>query len=759
MTPITGWHNLALSPEDALSPRGGSAPLHRHPDDPRWLFQVVGTCASLLGLWRGQTGGPLDDEMALPGAQVMPVRAFSRSLSAGSVERELEARLIAVNEHYPVPRVDSSTAVAAEDEVASATGMADSVIDKHAESVMPRARTSPPPVAPTEIKLLQALGMFFRFLWDALRNAPRRMADAFVREASTQVAGAAQRIVFGGNDSGFAVVVKGVRADGSLASWGEVESGLESVMQRTAPGSELGTPPQAPGLWRDFVDAGMTLLDAGSRSADLAPRTHGASRAVLTSTDRVAPPPGQAFTLPPNLAAHLTGWTIEVADDIAGGLLQQRLEELKRTTPHLAHELGAEQHRLAQWRSRATSSYVGRIGARMGEAFRDLVAEVQGLTARLASLREAPDSLDQIAEDQDRLGRRLRWLTVAGVVAVIGLAVLVGLGILGLLIGTALVLASLVGWLVAGTIMFLRTQKRLFAMLHASRQSASDLETTQGHLTEALEDMRRLSRAYRQYLDWARAFGAFVNAPLGRPAEEETQDLFVGEGLPRAVSMGVAVPDVDSIDEVCNRWRPRLFEAGWLSECWEEFIADVPVSLGDARYQIASTPEILWHDTNLDGRGSILTRWSAVVAENARDRPMSERFRKRVQELVSQDDESRATLLATVSTVDSHSGAEQHTTRTEFLSGFESADGLPAQTFLGTMFAPHAGDARQVARTTIVHQHTGLTQASVAVQLGAGSTTEAYVSAPSLPGVMAPLNGDTERESDFGSVTPNGPWT
>lgn len=749
--PLFGWHNLAISPEDAASPSVGSAPLLRAGDDPRWITHVVGTLCSLFGLWRGQSEAVLPRMQPLPGEQLLPVRAYSRSLAAEAIEHDLQARLVSVGQRYPTPRVDTSTALVVEDEAGVAVGMADTLLDLYPE-VRKRARQAPPRKKKEALDWKKALSLFWTFVWDAIRNAPARMASAMANEARRKVAAATSQLLFGGADGGFEVVVRGVKADGSLASWAEFETGLDGVITRAAPNAQLGVPPDTSRLWSDFVGAGMTLLDAGQRGTEMTPRFIGAQRAVISSTERVATHRDGDFSLPANLAAYLPGWRIEAADAIGASRLQRRLEELQRTNPNLAHHLSNEIHRLGQWRTQVGGSYVGRVGSRLAGEWQAVVDEIEALRAHVSALRASVSAADPTT-DQASLGSRLRILTFAGFGVLTAFGFLTGMQKVTAWLGILLMLLTFVSWAVTGVIMFKRHQSRLFAMIHQMEQAASDLQTAEAHLAEAHEDLRRISHAYRQFLDWARAFGAFVHAPLGAAPASASRALHVGQGLPRAVGIGSAVANPETIDQISQQWRPQLFEAGWLQECWQEFLADVPSSLGDLRYPLVQDTSLLLKDQNLDGQGSVLARWSRAVADVAPVRATSERFLTKVGRLVSSDEASRANLLSTVQVEDAATGASTRKSRDEFLTGLDHDPGSSGSPLLGVIFAPHAINARAIGSSRFLQQSRGLTQATVLVQFGKGTSTSDFRRAGG-PSSVESSSGDAGTNEGGGMTVP-----
>lgn len=712
-----GWHNLAISPEQSSAPGRPAAQLSRSTSDPRWYMLLAGTLTSLLGLWPGQKEGPFDHASPPSGQLITPIRAYSRSLSSGSVQDALGARLIDVSERYPMPRVESGFAQVVDDEAGRAVGMAERLFQKHPD-MMPRVRHATPPPRPKQIGAWQAIMGFLRFVGDALLKAPGQLVDAVRHAASRVVANTVQNAVFGGSDSGYAVVVRGVQADGSSATWAEYEQQLESVMRRTAESSELPPVPQKPQLWHDFVDGGLTLLDAGTRSQDLAPFTQGTQRAIVASTERVAPSPTDTFTLPASLAAFLPNWEIQPGDDIAVGRLFERLDHLARTQPHLGQAITAERNRLRQWAESARASYAGHVGRRLGDAHRALITEVAELTEQVNRLSAQPEVPNNVRELQDDLAMRVRVLSGVSVSIIAILVALTALGVFGwpwLLLG---IFAVISGWITTGAFLHMRSSAQVYAAINRLERASTDLADAQRHRMEALEDLRRISRAYRQYLDWARVLGAFVHAPHGNPSAAAERSVHVGQGLPLNNAIGVATPDPDAVDDVANRWRGRLFPVGWLSEPWNEFRANMPASLGSMRHQLASDPTLLANDPVIDGMPA-LTRWSHAMAEHAASRSMSPTIQGRIAGLTLSDAEARDTLLTRVLVRDAEDGTAREVRRADFVAGLDGAQS-GQDTFQAGLFADETSvvDVRNVRDVIRQTDATGLDVALVVVQVG-----------------------------------------
>lgn len=722
---MLGWHNLAVSPEQSRAPGAPSVALQHSPSDPRWAMLVVGTLTGLLGLWPGQRQGPFDDRQPPSGPLITPLRAFSRSLSSGAVQEALGERLITVSERYPTPRFDAGFAVTVDDEVSRAVDMGEALLNKYADTAWPRKRVPTPAPKPQDVGLGKALSGFLGFVGDSLRRAPSRLAAAVDREASRFAAKTAQQAIFGGSDSGYAVVVRGVRADGSFASWAEYEDSIESVIRRsTGSSNELPAVERRPQLWHDFVGAGLTLLDAGNRDPELGPWTQGTQRAIIPTTDRVAPDPRGTFTLPASLAAFLPGWEIAPGDDIAVGRLFDRFDHLMRTQPHLGPVISGERNRLRTWAEEARRSYAGHVGRRIGDGHRAVIAEVGELNDKVDRLLQRPRETRDVRGLEDELGTKVAVMSAVSASIAVILVVLTVLGALpwwGLLLGLVGVAA---GWMTGGAIIHVKAQARVYAVLHAMHRANTELEDALRHRMEALEDLRRISQVYRQYLDWSRVLGAFVHAPHGNAQHSDQREVHVGQGLPLNIAIGVADTDQEAVDEVAHRWRGDLFPVGWLSEPWREFVESRPPELGALRHQLVNDDSLLARDPLIDGEYA-LSHWSRVMAEHAATRGMEGRFRDAIVRLTMSDAPARERLLGRVVVRDAATGHRQVGTREAFVAGLDAAAG-ERDVFQPGMFASDATvlDVRSVKEAVRQDESQGLDDALIVMQVGRALTVD-----------------------------------
>jgi hypothetical protein len=718
-----GWHNVAVAPENSSAPTAGVSPIVAGDTTLRRTHLAASLC-SLMGLWRDEDGCAFDDRPLLPGQMVMASRSFNRHLSATDVENELLRRMISMDEGLPVPRLDGSSAWVIEDEVTAVTEMADQLLDLHRD-VMPRQRQMPPARPLEKLGPLKAIKMLLSFLWSALINAPRAFLDAAVYRISQQAASLVGSTVFGTGDSEYIVVVKGVRSDGRCASWAEVDEAVAGAADRLGvPRTSEGANADLSSLWKDFVGGGLTLMDAGTRLVDLPPLNKGGRRAVVRTADRVAPNPADTYEPSPSVAGHIQGWRLSSNDVVQARLLDGQLGRLAESQPHLRSDVEKDRARLQKWFQPRRRSYTGQLGSRLGKAVHQTREEIARLVEALGRAVQTAAVPDEIAREQDRLATTLRLILVVAVVLVAGVIAFVALGPLAPIIGALIGAAVVITWFVSSMVAFLNGQRNLFALLHRREELNTQIGVLRQQLADAIEDLRRLSRAYRQYLDWSRALGAFVQAPLGSPPAKAGRPIVVGTGLPRNCRMGLARPDEPVIEEVAMLLKQDLFTAGWASQFWDSFIADVPVELGKDAFRVREDNELLWSDPGVASH-SVLTAWSlAIVARGIRVEAVPQ-LRERVWELLLKgNSDLTSRLLAQVETRSFGTGDIEALDYASFMSDLDAGQwvGGAHQAFDRKMFAttPAASQPWQVTETWTGQPSRGLSRTAVVTQLSSG---------------------------------------
>ncbi len=716
-----GWHNVLLVPENSASPAAGISPVIADPDHPMPLTHLVAGACGLLGLFTGHQDSVFDSEPDPVGSQVRLARVFTRFLTADALEHEVLARVTDVRGRYPVPRYGGRQVVVVDDELAASGYMADLLLAKHRD-VMPRTRQMPTPAQAPRIGALQALGMFFTFLWAAIRNAPRALLDRMTREVSDRIARAVQGYVFGPSDAAYTVVVNGMTADGRPLESTALDAALDELSERSGPHIPH-LPENLSALWHDYVDAGKTLLDAGTRATDLPPLLVGGTPAVVSTTAMVVPAPGDGFAVSQGLSVHLPGWFVPGGDYVRALSLHRRLQTLAQQHPDLGDAVAHERRRLDDWIAQQ-DGYSGRLGRHLGDATLRTMAEITSINERLRQARQEVSLPADLQARHASLGRTLLIYAGVTLALVILVVLLINPGPLSWEIGVPIAVLLVIGWMVGSLLAFVRHQRELFAILHRRGEDIRISEVLRQHLQEAIADARRLNRAYRQYLDWVRAFGAFAHAPLGTTRASAVRELLVGPGLPRNVMIGVAEAQEQVVADAVDALRRGLFEVTWLDAGWNQFVWDLPVGLGEWQYQLREQPDVLWSDPRISATGSVLSQWSAAVAEHRDRRGVPDAFVSRLYALIDADHLGVATQLRdTVRLRRPDSGAEEVLQYAQFVAGLENADtDSRAYVFDSALLAPapETMNANAVATTTVRRARTGLTISLVVTQLGLG---------------------------------------
>lgn len=717
-----GWHNVLVVPENSSAPGAGVSPVVAGVGNPVALTHAVAATAGLLGLYSGHRDSPFDTQ-GQAGRWVRLARTFARFLTSDALDHELLVRVADVRDHYPVPRHEGAQLVVVDDETEAAVLQAQRLLDKHRE-VLPRPRVMPTPTPATPLGAMEALRMLFVFLGAALRNAPRAFLDSMMRRTSARIARHVGGFVFGHGDSAFTVVVNGVAADGRPADAAAMDAALDSLAERAAGTGHIpNLPENLSALWHDFVAGGMTLFDGGTRVPELPPLTVGAARAVVSTTGRVVPAAGDGFQ--PGLDGALEGWWVGPGDFVRGYQLDRRLQQLSRDQPHLSDAAARERRALADWMTRQ-DGYTGRVGRVLADAIAGTVHEIAMINDRLRQVEQAADVPADVAQGQSSLARRL--LTHAGISLVLLLVVvlLTTPGPLTWPWGVGIGVLIVVVWLISSTVVFQRHQRALFAMLHQREEDARLSTVLRQHLTEAIVDARRLNRAYRQYLDWIRAFGTFAHAPLGQVTTRPVRELLVGPGLPNNVRIGVARAEPGVVADAVDTLRRAMFGVGWLQSAWEDFCTDLPAGLGDWQYELRMQPEILWSDPRIDVTGSVLTAWSAAVATHSPGRAVPSAVSRGVTRLLDDNHLGVADRLRQqVRVRRPDTGDEDVLGYPQFVAGLDAVTtaGVFQSGVLATGATPTL-NADRVADTYREQARSGLNLSLVVTQVSAGLMPE-----------------------------------
>lgn len=615
-TVVEGWHNIIVSPEDSRGPDFGRVATPADPSPADIGRTAAPVVAGLCGLWTGPAHAPLDDTAVLPGRVVRLARSYYRRLDATAAEAALRHQVLAQDGRFPLPGDQQRTRVVYVDDVGMAAHtMATALWRKHAD-VLRGPRIAYETETVDALSGWAALKMFFGFLWAAMKNAPSAWYNKVVGNAAGRMAAQVQQAVFSEGNAAYEVVVRGRRADGGYANWNEIGSASGYISDTMAAGANSGQQPlqeaaaDLSGVWQDYARAAMTLGDAGDRSGELPPIRVGAARGILPRAQDAVPGKESRFSDIPGVVAAATGFDgVDATDPLGIGDLRRRLSELQRDRD-LGLGAASTLTALGQWQRAHARSFGVQVGDQLAHAFHNCNQEAAHLWEKLRNAQPAP----QAPAGDLRLAR---WVQVTVAVLVV-LAVVVGyLGyreVIGVWTAVSIVAGSIAAALTCLAVAFINIQRRLFALIHQRTSVTSEQRIDQQNLQTALADLRRLSRAYGQFLSWSRAIGAFLAGPLGPDAHTDADPVPIAWGLPMAAGLGAVVPDEAETATAAGYLRRDLFRPGWLTDSWDKLLAvAAPQQFG---YEFAATTSPLWTD-NGSGSGSELDRWSSDLYSRA----------------------------------------------------------------------------------------------------------------------------------------------
>lgn len=623
---VSGWHNVVLSPEDSIGPGMGRTRLDAAADTADLGRVAAASLAGLLALWRGVDRSPLDGERLIDGQRARLSRSYFRRIATDEVTHRLREGVLSMADGLPLPSQYGVQTVYVDDDALASDNMAQRLWSKHA-SVLRGPRETHAVAEATPIGAGESLKLFFSFLWAAIKNAPRAWLNGLAHEVNAASAGAVQGLVYGRDPSAYTVFVRGIAANGMPASWVDYRnaaSSLDRVLEEAsgqrehAPYADLG------GLWQDYAASSLTLADAGERVPGLTPTMLGGQPGVIRDVERIVPSSRRSFAgLKPNIASSIGARSVEPYDVLGIHDLEQRMRVVAEQ-PALSLEASNAHDQLQQWRARFGAGYASRVGTRIAEAMVSAQREIRGL---FDQIRQAADGSDLLAGLQEKQRQLATIMQVLAIMSLVGIAVSIVLGIVGLLewwVAILLVLGIAVVWFVSALIVFIQGQRDLFALINRRREMMSAEELARRNLRHALRDARRLGEAYGQFLGWSRVIGAVLQNPFGeRPGAVEFADAGL-RGMPLSARIGTVVADDEHLGMTVMRLRRDLYSTGWLGECWNAALQGAGDRIGPRGVELEGQPQLIFRERG-DGDQSLLNLWGRSLEEHGMDPAIGER--------------------------------------------------------------------------------------------------------------------------------------
>ena len=707
---LEGWHNLLVAPEDSAGPTLGSVVLDRLTDPLDVATHVTPVVAAACGLWHGIDRSVFDEMAILPGHTLRAVRAYYRELDAAGVEDQLRMQLFDSAGRLPLPRSTTSPVVYVQDVALATQTLARGLWTKHRDVL----RGNRVEVAARETEAVspwEALKTFLSFLGAALRNAPAAWLQGMLGSVQSVVATTVQHAVFGKDNSAFEVV-----ANAKLASWADIGRGAEEIASvlDAAGGATQIAQSDLSSVWNDYVNGALTLADGGRRTAGMEPIAVGAAVGVLSSAADVVPAAADAFTGVPASLAAVVGIPSVAGGDVLGATdLRGRLEA-SFSDPAAGVEARHAHEQLHHWQGATGRSYAGQVGTILADFLGRARGEVTTLVGQIREAAERVGIDEKLRARQQTIATIIRtagWTVFAALILLLGMAALSWVSWkFALTVGGIVVVL----YFVASLILFIVSQRHLFAELNLRKSQMSELEAMQFNLRAAVTDVGRLSSAYGQLMAWNRVLGEVLRTPFGPVQPPRPRRRHIVDGLPRSTQIGIAAPADGDAEATAHGLQQQLYGIGWLSGPWEQMLAGVARQVRDEPTSLFRMPGV--------GTGSALDGWSYAVATGTVKSEGASALWSRVQAMFD-DPASGIAETLTAGVLNPSTGAR--VSPSEFSAGLLTPRTSVPAPFDASLFTATASTA---GRSTVAYDESdvdraGLEYRAVVVQVGDGLPT------------------------------------
>lgn len=606
-----GWHYLAVSPEDTSSPGVGSAPIDSA-DKTDQDIQRASQLAGLLGLWTGVEEAPMDAEETASYVRFRLVRSFFRRLSGDSVELEVRNRLLAVDEGFPRPTHESGRCIYVENPAAAARQAVSQLWSAHAH-ILRGPRETRQSAEAREIGIGEALRMLFSFLWASIIGAPAAWAAKAVRGVQTAVASSVQEFVFGVDQAAYQVVVAGQRNDGQPAGWRDLWTAAKEI-ERVLPNDGQTQHDDLSNLWREYTASALTLADGGVHGTVFRPILVNSERAVMKDPSDIVPETDDHYpALQGALGATLGSRDLDATDIVSIDDQGRRLQAESTRGAELSREAASELQSMAKWRERISQTYSSQFGAELSTAIHEHRTELAALLRRMRdAASDGSSESTQLRKKQKRLGTIMRIIAIVALALLIGLVILGASAVIGWAWAGSLIGAVLLGWFITAFIVFMRGQRELFRLINRRRELESQSEVDRRNIAAVLKDLTRVTDAYAQYLHFTRALGHFIHQPFGRPRTAADREMGNFTDLPRSTAQGSISADDALVQEAALTLRHGQFQAGWMDSLWTMFLRQSAELLGPRGMELRDDPDLLYRVRG-SGQDTLVQLWADAL--------------------------------------------------------------------------------------------------------------------------------------------------
>lgn len=651
-----GWATIALAPEDSDSPMSAISPVNRDAGATAAARVFAPTLLSLLGLWRASKSVPVLDDAGRAistGSQssFRLARAHHRSVDASEVEEKLLREVVDTSRNLPLTQfADGRQAVYLPNPQATGFEFSQALLRKHTASLLTPMQ---PEVAGSTIKQsgFAALKSFLKEYFRAVVGNPRMWGHSLTSKTTETIAGALQRGLYG--DKSVVEVIVG-NTSGRPASVAQLDRSAQLIQAKTQEsGLRIEAAPTLSGLWEDYCQSALTLIDGADRLAEplRGPMDNNHNPAIVRRGEQAVPDSSDAFDGFHPVLDDIAGMTKEQATILPFDVdrAQNYENELNYAASHSTDSAIMKlREDFSQWKNRVSQSFAWSTGHNLLHMLDIARGNARNAWQRLDSAQAEFAGVQRrdFEKENRRLAATLGALSLTWVLSVLVVVYLTvryyrpdwrffasswpGLdwrwGLLYFFIITVVIVAIQM-------LIFMRARRGIIDERERLKLLEANLEVAVNNYHNSVSDVRKITAAYGQFLSWSTLLGRVIARPFGKPTINQEVVPIPRSGLPRSTQIGRAVVAPDAMITLINDVRAKVYRPSWAEKAFNEFITDVfaviqqregtnPVRLaelyGQAGYNSQSTLDRLvnWAvGPELETRDQMKRHWEQAILE------------------------------------------------------------------------------------------------------------------------------------------------
>lgn len=579
-----GWLTLVLSPEISRAPKEVPQ-LWNDREDERSLTTMA-AIAGITSLWNNAPSAL--DWGALDQTMVYVVKSYIYGVDSRNVRDMLQSTVLQVSDPYETLLTETGADVPLVPDSARAAGaMAKQWFQKNQKNIAERNYPQPPAGSQAaRIGALEAIKMFFAFIFNSLRTAPRRWFERKYREVCARIAGSVQSTVYGSANE-YRVIVGGVDADGTPASWDTLRQTAEQFVPEGFGGDENGLAQQGAHTFdqpvSDYVEAALMLVDAHQSQRLECLKVNG--QPAMVSTPQAVMPRIEHWT------HRLANEKIQATDDLVITQELARLEALKHNPVERR-----QFEELKAWSQLVCNNFNGYV-------FRGITGQINQARTRL---HDAKEQLAFNEEEQRRLNaggedsadRPLFWAKIANISLVL---LLIATGFvhwfaqLDGVITAVIVGAVILGWLIAQIFSFRLYSGATAERLRRAEEIESNLDYYQDIADTACHHIARYCALALTLEQWAPIVSRFIHEPFGAGDEHE-RDVQVPETLGSLTRIPKSELPQTGHEDIAYELRTQWLRQTWATNLWSRLVESFPKRLSSPNQRHrAGTHNLAWY--------------------------------------------------------------------------------------------------------------------------------------------------------------------